>query len=71
MGEVYRAFRADDQYRKQVAVKVVRRECNSQVVERFRKERQILGACLRIDSFEGDPWRAGVQIGLRSIVRVV
>lgn len=30
-----------------------------------------LGACLRIDCFEGDPWREGVQIGLRSIVRVV
>ena len=43
MGEVYRAFRADDQYRQQVAVKVVRRDRNSEaVVERFRNERQIL-----------------------------
>jgi serine/threonine protein kinase/tetratricopeptide (TPR) repeat protein len=43
MGEVYRAFRADDQYRKQVAVKVVRQGRNSEaVLERFRNERQIL-----------------------------
>lgn len=43
MGEVYRAFRADDQYRKQVAVKVVRRGQDSGfVVSRFRNERQIL-----------------------------
>ncbi|HUC28334.1 MAG TPA: protein kinase [Candidatus Acidoferrum sp.] len=43
MGEVYRAFRADDQYRKQVAVKVVRQGQNSSVVvERFKNERQIL-----------------------------
>jgi serine/threonine protein kinase/tetratricopeptide (TPR) repeat protein len=43
MGEVYRAFRADDQYRQQVAVKVVRQDRNSDaVIERFRNERQIL-----------------------------
>jgi serine/threonine protein kinase len=43
MGEVYRAFRADDQYRKQVAVKVVRQGQNSSaIVERFKNERQIL-----------------------------
>ena len=43
MGEVYRAFRADDQYRKQVAVKVVRQGRNSEaVIERFKNERQIL-----------------------------
>lgn len=43
MGEVYRAFRADDQYRKQVAVKIVRQGRNSStVVERFKSERQIL-----------------------------
>jgi len=43
MGEVYRAFRADDQYRKQVALKLVRSGQGSQFVfERFRNERQIL-----------------------------
>jgi len=43
MGEVYRAFRADDQYRKQVAIKLVRSGHNSDfVVLRFKNERQIL-----------------------------
>jgi eukaryotic-like serine/threonine-protein kinase len=43
MGEVYRAFRADDQYRKQVALKVVRASQDSAfVVSRFKNERQIL-----------------------------
>jgi eukaryotic-like serine/threonine-protein kinase len=43
MGEVYRAFRADDQYKKQVALKVVRGGQDSAfVVSRFRNERQIL-----------------------------
>jgi non-specific serine/threonine protein kinase/serine/threonine-protein kinase len=43
MGEVYRAFRADDQFRMQVALKVIRagQDSNS-VVTRFRNERQIL-----------------------------
>lgn len=45
MGEVYRAFRADDQYRKQVAIKVVRRGQDSKgVLERFKNERQILAS---------------------------
>ena len=43
MGEVYRAFRADDQYRKEVAIKLVRAGRDSAfVVNRFRQERQIL-----------------------------
>ena len=43
MGEVYRAFRADDQYRKQVALKVVRGGRDSAFVfRRFKNERQIL-----------------------------
>lgn len=43
MGEVYRAFRADDQYRKQVALKVVRGGQDSAfVISRFKNERQIL-----------------------------
>jgi len=43
MGEVYRAYRADDQYRKQVAIKVVGGGLNLEVViGRFRNERQIL-----------------------------
>ena len=45
MGEVYRAFRADDQYRKEVALKVIRagQDSNS-VISRFRNERQILAS---------------------------
>jgi serine/threonine protein kinase len=43
MGEVYRAVRVDDQYRKQVAIKLVRAGNDSPfVVARFRNERQIL-----------------------------
>src|SRR5580704_16510147 len=43
MGEVYRAYRADDQYRKQVAIKLVGGGVNSGlIVSRFRNERQIL-----------------------------
>src|SRR5580693_9258736 len=45
MGEVYRAFRADDQYRMQVALKVVRGgQDSSFVVQRFKNERQILAS---------------------------
>jgi non-specific serine/threonine protein kinase/serine/threonine-protein kinase len=43
MGEVYRAFRADDQYRKQVAIKLVRAgQDSSFVIDRFKSERQVL-----------------------------
>jgi serine/threonine protein kinase len=43
MGEVYRAFRADDQYRKEVAIKLVRAGQDSAfVVSRFKNERQTL-----------------------------
>lgn len=43
MGEVYCAVRADDQYRKEVAIKLIRagRESNL-VIARFKNERQIL-----------------------------
>jgi serine/threonine protein kinase len=45
MGEVYRAARVDDQYQKQVAIKLVRAGHDSGfVVSRFRNERQILAA---------------------------
>ena len=45
MGEVYRAFRADDQYQKQVALKVVRAGQDSRfVVGHFKNERQILAS---------------------------
>jgi eukaryotic-like serine/threonine-protein kinase len=45
MGEVYRAFRADDQFRKEVALKVIRagQDSNS-VINRFKSERQILAS---------------------------
>ena len=43
MGTVYRAIRDDDQYRKQVAIKLVRRGMDSDfVIQRFKAERQIL-----------------------------
>jgi serine/threonine protein kinase len=43
MGEVYRAQRADDQYRSQVAIKLVRAGQDSvYIVSRFKAERQIL-----------------------------
>ncbi len=56
MGEVYRAFRADDQYRKEVAIKLVRTGPGATLtMERFRNERQILATlehpniCLMLD----------------------
>jgi non-specific serine/threonine protein kinase/serine/threonine-protein kinase len=43
MGDVYRAFRADDQYRKLVAIKLIRAGQQSLfIVQRFKNERQIL-----------------------------
>ena len=43
MGEVYRAIRADGQFTKDVAIKLVRTGFDTRfVVERFRNERQIL-----------------------------
>jgi tetratricopeptide (TPR) repeat protein len=43
MGAVFLATRDDDQYRKQVAIKVVKRGMDTaEVLERFRHERQIL-----------------------------
>jgi len=43
MGEVYRAVRADDQYQKLVALKLVRADFDTQfILERFKNERQIL-----------------------------
>ena len=43
MGEVYRAFRADDVYKQQVAIKLVRAGRDShEVFGRFKTERQIL-----------------------------
>src|SRR5664279_2161942 len=45
MGEVYRAIRADGQYAKEVAIKLVRGGFDSgSVSERFRNERQILAS---------------------------
>ena len=43
MGAVYRAVRADDQYQKQVAIKLVRSGFETRFAQaRFRSERQIL-----------------------------
>jgi serine/threonine protein kinase len=45
MGEVYLAARADDQYHKQVAIKLVRRGMDTDaIIRRFRHERQILAS---------------------------
>jgi len=45
MGEVYLAARADDQFRKQVAIKLVKRGMDTDnILRRFRHERQILAA---------------------------
>ncbi len=45
MGEVYRAARADDQYQKEVAIKVVRRGFDTgSGLRRFKAERQILAS---------------------------
>ena len=45
MGEVYRAFRDDDQYKKEVAIKLVRAGQNSRfVIARFKHERQVLAS---------------------------
>jgi serine/threonine protein kinase len=45
MGEVYRAFRADDEYRRQVAIKLIRAGVDSHfVLERFKTERQLLAS---------------------------
>ena len=45
MGEVYRAFRADGQYEKEVALKLVRIGLDTPaLLERFRHERQILAS---------------------------
>ena len=43
LGAVYLAARADDEYRKQVAIKVIRRGLDTDdIIRRFRNERQIL-----------------------------
>ena len=45
MGEVYRATRADEEYQKQVAIKLIRTgQDSAHVVQRFRNERQILAS---------------------------
>ncbi len=44
MGTVYRAIRDDDEYRKVVAVKVVRQSLDSTLAVRLKTERQILAA---------------------------
>jgi serine/threonine protein kinase len=45
MGAVYLAARADDQYKKRVALKILRVDMNAQeVLSRFRHERQILAS---------------------------
>lgn len=42
MGDVYLASRADEQYRKQVAIKIIQRFGSENLERRFRNERQIL-----------------------------
>jgi len=45
MGTVYRAIRADDQYQKQVAIKLIQAgQASAFIVSRFKNERQILAS---------------------------
>ena len=45
MGAVYEAVRADNEFRKRVAIKLVKRGMDTDfILRRFRKERQILAA---------------------------
>ncbi|MEO5800218.1 MAG: protein kinase, partial [Gemmatimonadales bacterium] len=45
MGTVYEAVRADDQFRKRVAIKLIRQHASGEAaVRRFRDERQILAS---------------------------
>ena len=45
MGTVYRAVRADDHFRQQVAIKIVKRGMDTDfILRRFRHERQILAS---------------------------
>src|SRR5262249_21315615 len=45
MGSVYRAVRDDDQYQKQVAIKLIRLGLDTEsIISRFRTERQILAS---------------------------
>jgi eukaryotic-like serine/threonine-protein kinase len=45
MGEVYRGIRADDEYQKQVAIKLIRTgQSSARLIRRFRNERQILAS---------------------------
>lgn len=42
MGVVFRAVRADGEFRKRVAIKLLRPGTDAQIIQRFRQERQIL-----------------------------
>jgi len=45
MSEVFRAVRADDEYHKEVAVKILRAGCETQfLIERFKSEKRMLAA---------------------------
>ncbi|MEZ5318537.1 MAG: tetratricopeptide repeat protein [Vicinamibacterales bacterium] len=44
MGEVYLAERADDEFRRQVAIKIVRPGLGDDLIARFRHERQLLAS---------------------------
>jgi hypothetical protein len=45
MSEVFRAVRADDEYHKEVAVKILRTGCETQfLIERFKSEKRMLAA---------------------------
>jgi tetratricopeptide (TPR) repeat protein len=79
MGAVYKAVRADDEYQKQVALKVVGR-LDPDLVRRFRAERQILagldhpGIARLIDggaTTDGLPWLAMDFVEGRPIIEYV
>ena len=75
MGEVYRAVRADGQFRQEVALKLVRGGLDTtDVLERFRAERQILATLehpLIARLFDGGTTEDGVPYLVMELVRGV
>lgn len=77
MGSVYLAVRADEQYQKTVAIKVIKRGMDTdEIVQRFRRERQILASldhpniCRLLDggaTADGQPYFVMEHISGRSL----
>ena len=66
MGAVYEAIRADDQFQKRVAIKLVQRGLDSDVtLARFRRERQILASLEHKNHRDPARWRGHPTASLR------